>query len=528
MRGEAYQDAVSALKTLGAERILVVQGPEPLKLRAAYGMRDEVPWNEQVSLSILEKSLSSGECLLLGDARTSSAAERWSVAVSEIRSVLCVPFWSPSSRIVGVLYADTLSKANVFTKKAMETMQACARNLERALYGGSQAPLPAPAAPSPAATAPAKASGSLGLKRVETRRVAEPQAVSEGITGRPQGRNLTLFYRSLATMITAGLPISRSLGILARHGEDRALQQVIRRLDTQVRGGSALSASMSTLPAVFSRLEIRLLQLAERTGTLPLVLETLSAHREKAQAMELQIKSALVYPAFILALCLIMLVLGPPYLLEGQFQLIRAARQPVPALTQVLMFCSDVVRSPLGLGAIAASLAGSLGLARLAWQRDSWRAFVYRRALGAPGLGRALRNLATARFARSLAISYRVGLPVTEGLVLAAQNSGSPVLEAVAPAIVERLLDGASLAQALESAEFFPPLMVHSIKAAEEAGAVDGMMEWTARIYDLELESALESFIALIEPTLMLSMGILVGIVLLGTLLPMVNVLQSL
>jgi type IV pilus assembly protein PilC len=180
------------------------------------------------------------------------------------------------------------------------------------------------------------------------------------------------------------------------------------------------------------------------------------------------------------------------------------------------------------MGLLLGILAGAVVGLRLAWQRESWRAAAYRRALLLPGLGKALKNLATARFARSLAIGYRVGLPVTEALTLAAQNTGSPVLEAGIPAAVENLLDGASLADCLASVEFFPPLMVHSLKAAEESGQVDGMMEWTARLYDLGLESSLQSFLAMIEPGLMLSMGILVGLVLLATLLPMVNVLQSL
>lgn len=529
MRTEVFEDAVSTIKALGAERVLVLQGPQPLKLRAAYGMKEEVPWNEQVSLSILERSLASGECLLLGDARTSAGGDRWSVAVSEIRSVLCVPFWSPSSRIVGLLYADTLSRANVFTKKAMDTMLTVARNLERALYGGSQAPLPSAARVETAAPRPVKASGSLGLRpTAAVRRAPEVEVRRAPVRGRPQGRNVTVFYRSLATMITAGLPISRSLGILAQHGEDRPLQQAIAQLDEHVRSGSPLSAAMGSLPHAFGRLEIRLIQLAERTGALPLVLETLSAHREKAQALELQVKSALVYPAFILTFCLLLLILGPPYLLEGQFRLIREAHQEIPWLTRVLMLFSDVLSSPLGMAAVGAALSGAAVLLRMGWTRPRWRAFGYRRLLRVAGLGRALRNLATARFARSLAIGYRVGLPLPEALTLAAQSSGSPVLEASIPVAVERLTDGASLAQALDAVDFFPPLMVHSLKAAEEAGKVDGMMEWTARVYDLELESSLQTFLALIEPSLMLSMGILVAIVLLGTLLPMVNVLQSL
>ncbi|MFN8611359.1 MAG: type II secretion system F family protein [Vulcanimicrobiota bacterium] len=527
MRAEPFQEALSALKTLGAERILVLQGPEPLKLRASYGIRDELPWTDQVSLSLLEKSLAGGECLLLGDAQTSPLAERWSLAVSEIRSVLCVPFWSPSSRIVGILYADTLSKAGVFSRKALETMQTCARNLERALYGGSQAPLPTtrPEAPAPR---PMAASGSLGLKPATPQvRASQPKVKAE-VGGTPDARAVTIFYRSLATMVAAGLPITRSLDILAHHSDDPAMQSINRELARRVSAGNAISVSMSAFPAAFSRFETRLVHLAERTGSLHAVLANLAEHREKSHAVALKIKSALAYPAMILVVCLLLLTVGPAYLLEGQFRLIRESRQPIPWITQALMTFSEAVRSPLGLAILlGVALTGLLG-ARAVWSNPALRQRLQARAGRLPGLGPALINLATARFCRSLALSYRVGLPVTEGLLLAAQNSENAVLESSIGEAVERLKNGATLAQCLDSLSFFPRLMVHSLKAAEESGNIDGMMNWTARLYEVELESSLQSFLSLIEPVLMLGMGILVGLVLLATLLPMVNVLQSL
>lgn len=507
---------------LGAERILVLQGPEPLKLKAAFGIKEEMPWTDQVSLGLLQQSLTNGECLLLGDAQSSAMADRWSVAVSEIRSVLCVPFWSPSSRIVGILYADTLSRAGAFTRKAMETMQACARNLERSLYGASQAS-PPPEKPAPVPT-PVAASGTLGLRKVAAARPVTAPAPIQATSARVDGRAMTVFYRSLATMVSAGLPITRSLDILAHHTDNKALRAITHQVATRVSSGSTVSAAMALHPQAFGRFETRLVRLAEKTGSLHCILDNLATHREKSHTVALQIKSALTYPAIILVFCLCLLILGPPYLLEGQFRLIRESHQPIPWITAVIMHFSDFVRSPLGwVFLLSGALAGAAGL-RAFCNKERLHALAQR----TPGLGRALKNLATARFARSLALTYRIGLPITEGLLLAAQNADNPQLEAAIPRAVEALIHGSGLAGSLESIDFFPPLMIHSLRASEESGNVDGMLDWTARLYEVQLESSLQSFLALIEPLLMMGMGILVGIVLLATLLPMANMLQSL
>lgn len=526
LRAEPFQDALRTLMDLGAERILVLQGPEPMRVCAAYGIKDEVPWTDQVSLSLLQKSLGEGECVLLGDAQTTSLADRWSVAVSEIRSVLCVPFWSPSSRIVGILYADTRSRAGVFTKKAMETMQSCARNLERALYGGSQALAPQKTLidEQPRQRRP---SGSLGLRPVASARPAEPTR-EEKFRGIPDGRAVTVFYRSLATMVGAGLPISRSLDILGRHSDDRALQTITQQLANKVSAGSPISAAMSVYPQAFGRFDTRLVQLGEKTGCLHFVLDRLAVHREKIHGTQLKIRSALTYPAMILCLCLVLLILGPPYLLEGQFRLIRESHQAIPWLTRLLMLFSDFVRSPLGLASLLGGAVALVSVARFAWRRDDVRERAFEWAQRAPGLGQALKTLATARFSRSLALSYKVGLSVTDSFGLAAQNTENPQLDRSIGQAVEALKSGSGLAASLDSIGFFPTLFIQSLHAAEEAGNIDGMMEWTARLYEVELESSLETFLSLIEPVLMMGMGILVGLVLLATLLPMVNVLQSL
>ena len=149
-------------------------------------------------------------------------------------------------------------------------------------------------------------------------------------------------------------------------------------------------------------------------------------------------------------------------------------------------------------------------------------------ALRLKGLERALRVLATARFAHALGLMYRVGIPLSSSLPLAAQSVENPVLEAGVPRALAALSNGANLSQCLATFDFFPRLFLSMVAAAETVGNVDGTMEWVARFYEQELESSLERLLSLIEPILMLCMGIVVGVMLLATMLPMVSVLDHL
>lgn len=135
---DAYREALDTLIELGAERALILQGPAPLRATLSYGFDSEALWSDQVSLSLLESSL-KGEPLLVADVNETPLADRWSIQVSGIRSVVCVPFWSPSSRVLGLIYADTRDLKAAFTRVTMNSVLSAARRLERTLYG---APVP--------------------------------------------------------------------------------------------------------------------------------------------------------------------------------------------------------------------------------------------------------------------------------------------------------------------------------------------------------------------------------------------------
>lgn len=514
-----FQQVLSALVNAGAERVLVLEGPAPFRLRAAHGMRDHQPWNEQVSLELLQSAIEEGAPLFVPDVAASPLGERWSLMLNSVRAVLCVPFWTPSSRIAGIVYADICSAAGSFSRKAMDAIQTCARELEASLYGGR--PL------QPPETAPVVAPrGSLGLKAEKPVPAEPPLPRPQSAPTRPlrpSPASVTIFYRSLATMIGAGLPLGRSLDVLCQHQTDPAMRGALEQVAGAVYSGTALSEALSRHPRAFGSLYVQMIRVGESSGCLHTVLPKLADHRERAQQTEMQLRQALSYPSLILVLCLVLLIFGPPYLLEGQFALIRASGQVPPWPTQLVMGLSTLVRNPLFLLA----LSGCLGMG-LMWARRLTAARWWQAAARVPGLQRALVNLLLARFAGTLALAYRVGIPLHEAVALAGQSTQSPWLTDYLPQVHDRIRAGESLTHSLGCAPVFPPLFLQMLAAGEEAGKIDEMMSWVGQFYELELQSSLERFLALIEPILLLGMGLLVGFVLIATLLPMVNVLQAL
>ena len=525
---DPYQDALNTLISLGAERALVLQGPAPLTPRLMHGFDQEAPWSDQISLGILERSL-QGEPLLLGDVANSDLGGRWSVEVSGIRSVVCVPFWSPSSRILGLLYADTRTMSESFTRATMSAVQTCARHLERALYGGHAPPADvADESPSPRkAPAAPQAGRKLGLKRESSPGPAatRPTPIRLARGSRPKAQSLSVFLRSLTTMVRAGLGLARALDILAHHESDPALREASRQIANELQAGAPLSGAMSRHPLIFQRFDCSLVEVGERSGTLDLVLHELAQFREKMTSAQLRLQSALVYPGLLSLLSLMAVILAPPFVLRGQIEMLRQSGQRLPWLTELLVRASDLFCngwSGLFLVLVVTALVALLR------QKPSWSQALRRRFWRLPVLGRLRLHAGCSRFARGLSLTYKVGIPLPQCLTLATRLADLEELDRDLPDCQRALNDGESTASVLSHARALPPSFVSLVKAGEESGRLDALLEWIARFYEAEFEDNLERLLSLLQPLLIGVMGGLVGLLLLATLLPMVNLVKDL
>jgi type IV pilus assembly protein PilC len=299
-------------------------------------------------------------------------------------------------------------------------------------------------------------------------------------------------------------------------------------LGRQVSGGIMLSRAFAAHSQAFSQLQIRMLAVGERTGNLHLVLGRLATYEEKRRATTMKVKSALTYPMFLVGLASFMLIVLPPYMFGGLFQMIASSGVEPPLLTRLVMTISDFIRTPWFWLALSASLVAIVKLGPRVWERPRVRHEVYQKLLRAPVFGLFLPTLATARFARALELQMQVGESPLLGLKMACAASGNPVLEDCADEIVSSLKGGETIVDSLKVTKFFPRTFLDMVRAGEESAHLPEMLERSANMYETDLDHAIDRFTAPLEPLIMLVMGIIVGIMVVATMLPMMTLIQKL
>ena len=524
------------ISRLQPERALILEGDQ---VRACHGLEaDEVFCGAPISLSLLEDVRTRGEPLLIGDARTAPQyKDSWSLLLSGIRSVLCVPFLNPAGSVQGLLYADSRTQVGCFNQASLELVVRCARLMEAQLYEGDtrhiESRLPPlktkapPFHPPPPARRPSKPSGATAAATVAPlNRERQAAKGSEPARLRLREADKVNLMRSLAACLDSGICLSNALELLASGGPP--LDKVCLHLFQHVQRGQRLTDGMAQCSAVFSPTDVALVRIAERTGALHRVLGRLAIHQEKLHANHQKLISSLVYPAFTLAFCLVIMVILPPYVLEGQFQFLRSSGQPIPWLTQTLMNLAGATRSaPVWLG-VALLLGAVGGIVRSHWHLPVWQRRWWRMLLSLPGIGRVLLCFGACRLARSLALMLDVNYTLLEALPLAAAASSNPLLLERAPLAVESLTEGASLSESLGRLHYLPKSFTLMLASGDEIGKTTQILAWLGDFYEREYEAALEGALAMLEPLIMVGLSLLAGLTIVATMLPMVQAIATL
>ena len=347
--------------------------------------------------------------------------------------------------------------------------------------------------------------------------------------GRPiNGKGLAVFTRQLATLVKAGMPILRSLEVLARQEKRIAFKVVVDDIADAIRSGGNFSDGLAASPRVFDRLYVNMVKAGEAGGVLDTVLERLAVFMEKAQKIAGKVKSAMIYPVIIICVALaivsVLMVFVVPKFQDIFSGLLKG--QPLPALTQGLMDVSNFFKNHY-----LVAIAGAIG-AWIAFKIFSRTKFGRRildwLLIHMPIMGDLFLKASIARFTRTFGTLLASGVPILQALIITRDTSGNVHIANAINVVHDRVKEGDNVAKPLESTHIFPGMVTSMIEVGEETGALPDMLTRIADTYDDEVDNAVAGLTSIIEPIMIVFMAVMVGTIVIALFLPLVSIIQHL
>lgn len=339
-----------------------------------------------------------------------------------------------------------------------------------------------------------------------------------------QKRQIPLFTRQLATLLSAGIPLVPALNGLIEQGDDPALGIVLAGLREAVQEGQPLSAALAGHPGLFSPIFINMVRAGEASGTLPLVLTQLADFGEREQGLQSRIRAALLYPLFLALSGAAMLVLLLTVVLPKITAVFAESEQALPLATTLLMQLSAGLRH-FWLPLLVVLAALGCGLHRFLKSEAGKRRW-HRLQLRLPFVGPLRKKQAAARFARALASLVHAGVPLVDALAIVSNLSGNVLIGEGIRAACGTLEKGQSLAAHFRSQDWCPPMLTQMMAVGEQSGALDELLAKAAEHLERELEAKIMGLTTLIEPVMILVMGLVVAFLVAAVLLPVFEMNQ--
>ena len=347
-----------------------------------------------------------------------------------------------------------------------------------------------------------------------------------GFGDRVKLKEVAVFSRQFATMINSGLTLLRSLAILAEQAEGKELARILGEVRSDVERGTALSVAMARHPKAFDRLFVAMIRSGEVGGMLDSVLLQMATTVEKQVELRRKVKSAMTYPAAVGALVVLIALAMLTFVVPMFENMYADLGGTLPFPTRVLLVLSGAVTSFWYL-VVAAGVGGVFAVRR--WigteaGRRRWDALKLR----LPVFGPLVHKTALARFSRSLSALVQSGVPILEALGIVSETAGNAVMADALDEARAAVAGGEQLSRPLAAHPVFPPMVVQMMAVGEETGATDELLEKIADYYDREVEATVEALASLIEPLLIVGMGLTVGGLVVALYMPMFNIVQLL
>jgi type IV pilus assembly protein PilC len=336
-------------------------------------------------------------------------------------------------------------------------------------------------------------------------------------------KDLGVFTRQFSTMINAGLPMVQCLDILSAQADKPQFKKIISTVTSDVEGGATLAEALGKHP-IFSQLYVNMVEAGEAGGILDQILNRLAVYLEKAEALQRKVKSAMTYPTVVAVVALGATTFMLMFIIPTFAKMFSDFGGQLPLPTKIVLGLSNFLRGQWYV--LALSIGGAAFAFKRFYATEAGRMKIDRLSLKIPVLGMVLRKAAIARFTRTLGTLVSSGVPILGGLDITARTAGNKVVEKAIYSTRESISQGDTIAEPLRQSGVFPPMVTQMISVGEQTGALDEMLDKIANFYDSEVDTAVEQLTSIIEPVMIVIMGVIVGGMLISMYLPMFKLIN--
>ena len=335
-------------------------------------------------------------------------------------------------------------------------------------------------------------------------------------------KDLLVFTQEFSTLISAGLPIDRSLNILGTLTENGRLREVVKDVLKRIEGGNSLAEALGQYPRIFSKLYVNMVKAGESGGFLETILSRLAQYLQSTKEIRDYLISVMIYPLILTIVSGISVTILVTFVIPRFARIFSGLGQTIPLPTQIMLFASQFVKNYwwAGLGAIVLIYLGLRIYLQQEERKFRWDQFKLRWI----AVGDLIKKIEVARFSRTLGTLLQSGVPILPALNLVKEVSQNRAISRSIADIHDRLREGKGISKSLEKTEVFPPLAVHMIGVGEETGRLDEMLMKVADTYEENIQNSLKRFVSLLEPMIILIMGAVVGFIVISMLLAIFSI----
>jgi type IV pilus assembly protein PilC len=347
----------------------------------------------------------------------------------------------------------------------------------------------------------------------------KPKPLFGGAGGRISSKDIAVFSRQLATMLKSGVPLVTAFQIISGGLKNPKMRAMVDKIRAEVESGSSLYEALGQHPVQFDELYTNLVKAGESAGVLDTILDDIATHKERIESIKGKIKKALYYPAAVIAVAIIVSSILLIYVIpqfEGIFQ---SFGSDLPAFTKMVVNASRYLRSN-GLYILVGFIAVIAGIIMAKKRSVKFAHWIDRTSLKIPVVGVILEQAAIARFCRTLAITFAAGVPLVDALKIVSGATGNRVFDEAAAKIREDVAVGHQLQMAMQQVGVFPNMVIQMAAIGEEAGSLDEMLVKVAEAYEEEVSNAVDALSSLLEPLIIVFVGIIVGTMVIAMYLP--------